>query len=366
MKDKEIAVIIPSYKPQMEIMQDFMERITRHFEHIVVVDDGSGKEYTEFYNKIKGMGVDVIKHNINLGKGRGMKTAFNYCLNQYPNIIGAVTADCDGQHYVKDIIKCANSLKQNPEKLVIGVRNFNDKNIPLRSRFGNKLTRLMFGIFVGIKITDTQTGLRGYSTEIMKKFLETRGERYEYETNMLIECKQKEIGIEEIPITTVYLNKNELSHFNPIKDSIMIYKLFVKYIISAISSFLIDLILFTILVNSMPEINYGIITTIVVSSIIARIVSSIYNFFVNAKLVFKNKTKSSIIKYCILVIVQMFVSAFAVSFIFEKTNINSSLIKVIVDSVIFVVNFVIQREWVFKVKSKKDKKSVKLITDKIA
>ncbi len=366
MKDKEVAIIIPSYQPHKEIMLDFMERITKHFEHIIVIDDGSGKEYSEFYKKIEELGVDVIKHNINLGKGRGMKNAFNYCLNKYPNVIGAVTADCDGQHYIKDIIKCSNGLKQNPEKLIIGVRNFDDKNIPFRSRFGNKLTRLMFGIFVGIKITDTQTGLRGYSTEIMKKFLETRGERYEYETNMLIECKQKEIAIEEIPITTVYINKNELSHFNPIKDSIMIYKLFVKYIISAVSSFLIDLILFTILVSSLPKIDYGIITTIVVSSIIARIVSSIYNFFINAKLVFKNKTKSSIIKYCILVIVQMLVSAFAVSFIFEKTSFNSSLIKVIVDSVIFVVNFVIQREWVFKVKSKKDKNSVKLIADKIA
>ena len=345
---EDIVIVIPSYKPDREIMMDFIKEVKDNFKNIVVVDDGSGEEYSQFYENLKNEGIVVLKHYVNLGKGRGIKTAFNYILNNYPNIIGAVTADCDGQHYVKDIINCANKLKEDPNKLVIGYRNFNEKQVPFKSKFGNKITRGIFNVFVGIKITDTQSGLRAYGRKKMANFMQIKGERYEFETNMLIECKQRDIQIAEIPISTVYIRNNSLSHFNAIKDSLMIYKLFIKYIISSLSSFILDILLFTMFVNILPEFNLNGITHIVIATIIARIISALYNFLINAKVVFKNKNKVSIIKYFILCIVQMFISAFTVSSIFKLLNVNVTIIKVIVDTIIFIINFVIQREWVFK------------------
>lgn len=344
----DIVIIIPAYKPDEKIMLEFVEKVKKHFKNTVVVNDGSGEKYEEFFARIQEQGIPVLKHYMNLGKGRAIKTAFNYVLNNYENFKGVVTADCDGQHYIEDIIKCANKLKENPNKLIIGTRNFNEKQVPLRSKFGNKMTRWIFGTFVGIKITDTQSGLRAFGKQTMMKFLGTAGERYEYETNMLIECKEKEIEIEEVQISTVYIRNNSLSHFDVIKDSFRIYKLFIKYIISALSSFLLDILLYAFIVNVLPKINVGIITEIVIASIIARIISSIYNFSLNSKIVFKSSNKKSLTKYLVLVIVQMFISAFSVSAIFKATQINSTLIKVIIDTVIFVINFVIQREWVFK------------------
>ena len=220
----DIVIIIPSYKPEREIMMGFIEKVKNNFKNIVVVDDGSGKEYRDFFENLQSKGVVVLRHHINMGKGRGIKTAFNYVLNNYSNIIGAVTADCDGQHYIEDIIRCAEKLKQNPEKLIIGCRNFDEKQVPLRSRIGNKLTRKVFSAFVGMEITDTQSGLRAFGKKTMETFLKTDGERYEYETNMLIDCKENDIEIEEVQISTVYIKKNSGSHFNPIKDSIIIYK----------------------------------------------------------------------------------------------------------------------------------------------
>lgn len=346
----DIVIIIPSYKPNKEIMMEFIQKVKVKFKNIVIVDDGSGEEYAKFFEDIKNEGTIILKHHINFGKGRGIKTAFNYVLNNYPDIIGVVTADCDGQHYVEDIVKCAEKLRENPEKIVIGHRNFNEKQVPFRSRFGNKITRGVFNTFVGIKITDTQSGLRAFGKKAMKTFLTTAGERYEYETNVLIDCKEKDIGIVEVPISTVYISNNSGSHFNPIKDSIMIYKLFAKYIISSISSFILDILLYTVFVNLLPEIKNEIITKIVVATVIARIISAAYNFIVNSKVVFRNKNKDSVIKYFILSGVQMFISAFAVSKLFELLHINSTVIKVIVDTIIFVVNFIIQREWVFKKK----------------
>lgn len=345
---KEIAIIIPAYKPHEKIMTDFLSELTKKFTKIVIVDDGSGEEYRSFFENLKKKGFTVLRHNVNLGKGRALKTAFNYCLNEYDDIVGTVTADCDGQHSVKDIINCAKKLKDEPSKLVIGARNFNEDQVPFKSRYGNKITRSVLALFVGIKITDTQTGLRAFGINTMKEFLNTKGERYEYETNMLIECKEKDIQIAEVPISTIYINNNELSHFNPIKDSIMIYKLFVKYIVSALSSFLVDILLFALLVHLLPDIHTGVITSIVVATVIARVISSLYNYGVNSKLVFKNKGASSIVKYYVLVLAQMFVSAFVVSELFKLTNMNSTFIKVLVDLIIFVINFFIQREWVFK------------------
>ena len=346
----DIVIVIPSYKPDREIMIEFIQKVKSKFSNIVVVDDGSGNEYSQFYEYLKNEGVTVLKHYINFGKGRGIKTAFNYVLNNYPNIIGVVTADCDGQHYINDIVKCAETLKENPDKLVIGYRDFDEKQVPFRSRFGNKLTRGIFSTFVGIKITDTQSGLRAFGRKNMEIFLQTVGERYEYETNMLIDCKQKNIEICEVPISTVYIRNNSLSHFNPIRDSIMIYKLFAKYIISSVSSFILDIFLYTLFVNLLPEIRFNGITDIVIATIIARIISAVYNFVINSKVVFKSLNKKSMIKYFVLCIVQMFISAFAVSELFKLLHMNSTLIKVAVDTIIFIINFVIQREWVFKQK----------------
>lgn len=346
----DIVIIIPSYKPETEIMMEFIKKVKNNFKNIVVVDDGSGKEYRDFFDNLQNQGIVVLRHYINFGKGRGIKTAFNYVLNNYPNILGVVTADCDGQHYIEDIIKCAEKLRENPEKLVIGYRNFDEKQVPFRSRFGNKITRTVFNTFVGIKITDTQSGLRAFGKKTMETFLRSAGERYEYETNVLIDCKEKDIEIAEVPISTVYIKNNSGSHFNPIKDSIIIYKLFAKYIISSLSSFIVDILLFTLFVKILPEINLKGITEIFLATIIARILSATYNFIINSKVVFKNQNKNSIIKYFILSIIQMFISAFAVSELFKVLNMDSTLIKVIVDTIIFLINFVIQREWVFKKK----------------
>lgn len=346
----DMVIVIPAYNPDKDIMMEFIKEVKTKFKNIVVINDGSKKEYTQFFKDLQENGIVVLTHYINFGKGRGIKTAFNYILNNYHDITGAITADCDGQHYIEDIIKCAEKLRENPDKLVIGIRNFDEEQVPFKSRFGNKLTRGMFSTFVGIKITDTQSGLRAFGRKNMEKFLQTAGERYEYETNMLIDCKQKNIEIEEVPISTVYIRNNSLSHFNAVRDSIMIYKLFIKYIISSLSSFMLDIILYTAFVNILPEINFVGITEIVIATVIARIISAGYNFAINSKVVFKSKNKDSIIKYFILCAVQMFISAFAVSKLFEISHMNSTLIKVIVDTIIFIINFVIQREWVFKKK----------------
>ena len=348
MKNKDVLVVIPTLDPNEKIMSDFLDKLKKMFSNILVVNDGSKKKYDKFFSKLEKDGIVVLKHYKNYGKGRALKYALNHILNEYPDCKAIVTADSDGQHSPEDILKVANKTKANPKAYVLGCRDFKQSNVPFKSRYGNVITRNIFKIFIGLKITDTQTGLRGMSPEVAAKFLDTVGERFEYETNTLIECKESDIPIVEETIETIYINDNSESHFNPIKDSIRIYKLFIKYIVSAVSSFVLDILLFAIFMKVLPKsVSYRIIT----ATVIARIISSLYNYLINSKMVFKKSEKSSIVKYFILVIIQMFASGFIVDALSKHVfSFNPTIIKVIVDSVIFVVNFFVQREWVFKKK----------------
>ena len=202
---------------------------------------------------------------------------------------------------------------------------------------------MVFKLFVGLSIRDTQTGLRAMSKSVAIDLLDVSGERYEYETNTLITCKTKDIPLKQVPIKTIYINNNKTSHFNPIKDSFLIYKLFIKYIFSSLSSFFVDILLFTLFLSLFK-------TNIVMATIFSRILSSVYNYIVNAKIVFKKMNKASLIKFFCLVFIQMWVSAFLVTGLSKVIFISPVLIKILVDFVLFIINFIVQREWIFEKK----------------
>ena len=340
---KNIFIVVPTLDPDEDIMRKFIKELHKEFESILVINDGSKERHNKFFESLEKDGIEVIRHYRNFGKGRALKNAFNYLLNKYPNIEGVITCDCDGQHSVKDIKKCAKSLMKNKDKLILGVRNFDNDNVPPKSKFGNKITRNIFKIFIGLTISDTQTGLRGLSKNLMNRFMDLSGERYEYETNMLIECKEESVRIEEVEIETIYLNSNANSHFNPLKDSIMIYKLFMKYFIVAFSSFILDIILFSAIFGIL-NIN----SKILAATILARVVSSIYNYIVNINLIFKNMSIKSLFKYYILAIIEMFFSGCFVTYLYNLLNFNVILIKIIVDTILWFINLFVQREFVFK------------------
>ena len=339
---KEVFVVIPTLDPDEIIMSNFLLKLKKQFKNILVVNDGSKKHHDKFFAELSQNGIIVLNHYKNLGKGRALKTAFNYILNEFPKIKGVVTCDCDSQHTVNDIKNCADVMLKNKDKLVLGVRNFEGENVPEKSMFGNKITRNIFKIFIGLEISDTQTGLRGLSKDLMISFMDISGERYEYETNMLIECKEENIKIAEIEIETIYLNGNTNSHFDPLKDSIMIYKLFFKYFMVAFSSFVLDIILFSGIFGIL-SIN----SKILAATILARCVSSIYNYIINSNLIFKNMSVGTLLKYYVLVIIQMFISGCFVTYLYDLLTWSVILIKIIVDLIIWGINLVIQREFVF-------------------
>lgn len=344
---ENITILIPAYNPDHKLVDLVNQMIREKFKRIIIVNDGSKPECMEIFNSLAHFKeCTILKHAVNLGKGRTLKTAFNYFLNNHEDTVGLVTVDADGQHKIDDIKKVAAKLDQHPDRLILGVRDFSAENIPFRSRFGNVMTRRVFRLACGIKISDTQTGLRGLPIDFLKDIMNVNGERFEYEMNMLIESKQQNVAIEEVEIQTVYIEENKSSHFNPVIDSLKIYSVFLKYLSSSLLSFGLDILLFSLLSVLLKDIIPA--HFIIAATIGARAVSSLFNYFINRNAVFHSTSKNTLLKYYLLSVSQMLISAFAVYSLYSLFGNGEVALKIAVDTILFIASFYIQREWVFK------------------
>ena len=194
---KHLVVLIPAYKPEERLIKLSEKLLSEDFLEIVVVDDGSGEDFAPIFLKLKEMGVTVLAHAINLGKGSALKTGFNFVATERPDAAGVVTADADGQHLVKDIKRVGEALLAQESTIVLGSRKFAGK-VPLKSRFGNTITKAVFNLVSGEKIRDTQTGLRGFPASSLKDMLALKGSRYEYEMNVLLEASKFGLKLSEV------------------------------------------------------------------------------------------------------------------------------------------------------------------------
>lgn len=211
------VVIIPALNPPEQIIEYVEDLLAQGFAHIIVVDDGSKPSTDYIFNELRNVGrCTVLVHDVNKGKGRALKTAFTYCINHFPTIDGVVTADADGQHALEDVCHVANFFAKNPTDLVLGIRNFKESHVPKRSYIGNTITSFGYQLLFRSKLQDTQTGLRAIPFSHLEKMILLKGERYEYEINMLIYANKRNLNISEVMIQTIYHNNNEGSYYRTI------------------------------------------------------------------------------------------------------------------------------------------------------
>lgn len=356
------VVLIPSLNPPWEF-GEYVKQLSDNGFAVIVVNDGSRAEYESLFQQIASIPACVVVHHPhNMGKGRGLKTGLQYFLEHLlptGQYCGVITADSDGQHSVADIIRLAEEQQksENSRTLILGARDFDLDIVPPKSKFGNKLTRRVFHWFYGLKIVDTQTGLRAIPSQLMEDFIRLKGEAFEYETNMLIYCARHKIPVREIPIQTIYRDNNSESHFNPVVDSIRIYSLligtFIKYTLSSLSCFVLDILLFQLCLWLVPRLNttlWGFDANILIATVFARMISSLVNYSINRKVVFESNgdVKKSLLYYYLLAIVQMTASAYLVSAIYYLVQAVEALIKILVDTSLFVGSYLLQKYVVFR------------------
>lgn len=363
------AVIIPAYKPDGRL-PPYVEALERAgVGKIVIVDDGSGDAFSPLFDQLPEDGVcHVIRYEPNGGKGVALKRGMAYVQEDCPEQDIVITADSDGQHTVADVLRMAESLAENSDGLLLGSRDFSQEHVPPKSRMGNRITSVVFRLLYGCWVGDTQTGLRGFARELLPTMIAVKGDRYEYEMNVLIECAALKLPMRPLPIETVYENNNEGSHFRAFRDSARIYGVifggFFRFIGSSLASFLLDYGLYLLFNNAFkawaPALEHefrflfiSVLTRILVATILSRVLSGVANFLLNRRFVFGDEGSMgrSFPRYLAVWLMNMLLSAGLTSSLHLWFGWSDNIAKVPVDILLFFLSYHLQRRWVFSKKA---------------
>jgi len=337
----QFAVLIPAYRPEDPLVELVGTLAKLHAGPIIVVDDGSGPEFTDRFSEIERItGVHLVRNAVNLGKGAALKTGINHFLCTFPNLLGLVTADADGQHAAEDILRVGAQLAVHPGSVTLGIRQF-DSRVPLRSRLGNKISRALVRLLIGQRLSDTQTGLRGIPRSLLPHLLRISVSGYDFELEMLITAKHLAYPMREESVRTIYLDGNRASHFNPILDSTRIYFILLRFGTLSLLTALVDNIVFFTAFHFTGGIAQ--------SQIVARLASIVFNYSFARRLVFLSKQNHRVVlpKYLLLVLCSGLLSYSLIRFLTSAFGMQVMPAKLLAEGLIFIANFTIQRDFVF-------------------
>ena len=335
-----IAILIPAFRPG-GALSALVDELTAHFAVIVIVDDGSGPEFRPLFDALEARPhIRVLRHAVNLGKGAALKTGLNHFLCHCDGYSGVVTADADGQHTPEDILRVAQESTAHPDNLILGTRQFTGR-VPLRSRLGNQITRVVLRAVSGQDLADTQTGLRGIPRVQIPAYLRLQSSGYDFELDMLIAAREHSFPVRQEPIGTIYRDGNRSSHFNPLIDSMKIYFVLLRFCSTSLITALIDNLVFLIAFHSLSNLLY--------SQVLGRAVAMLFNYFMVRRAVFRSsKTHSGALpKYLMLVLCSGAVSYACIRLLVSSFAISTIGAKLAVESLLFLANFAIQRDLIF-------------------
>jgi len=335
-------LLIPAYKPSEELpaLVSRIRALDRSgaIAAVVVINDGSGPEFDGVFAALGSHGVVMIHHAINLGKGAALKTGFNHALVTWPEAAGIVTADADGQHAAEDVLRVADALIETPGDIVLGVRQFHQ--VPLRSLVGNRISRLVFRIFAGFQLSDTQTGLRGWPRAYCLEALGITLNGYDFELESLMK-KSYSRRLREVPIQTIYLNGNQSSHFNPIRDSMRISFVFLRHCGNSALAAIVDNLGFLLMMQWQSSIGWA--------QFAARVAAVSVAFAVARNIVFQSRRNlaGSLVKYLLLVAAMGLVSYSMIQFLHTRLGMRVFVAKLVAEGILFLGNFAVQRDFIF-------------------
>ena len=345
---KQRISLIPSYEPDDALLKITQELLETHNFTVFVVNDGSEASYNEIFDKLDKR-IHYIHYKKNKGKGYALKVGLSFIQKHFKDNYIVVTMDSDGQHKVEDAVRVCDACEEKGS-FVLGSRYF-DKKAPFKSRFGNWMARTTFLISTHHKIYDTQTGLRAFDSSLIDTLINVEGNRYEYEMNVLLALIRQKTPIEEVKIETIYFNDNKGTHYNPLKDTWRIFKEVIKFSASSLIGFLVDYSFYTILTLVLPQ-TWA--YRILISNIVARVISASVNFTINYKIVFKSKANVflAILKYATLAVFILACNTALLWLLTEKALWNPYLAKILVEVTMFIVSWLVQRLFVFRKRRK--------------
>jgi len=220
-------IVIPAYNAEKTIESVFKRIPKNSYDEIIVVNDGSKDKTSEVVKKYK---VKLIEHKKNKGYGGAQKTGFKQALKDGADIVALVHAD--GQYAPEELPKLVKPIKDGKVDVVLGSRALGGKmlegGMPLIRFIGNRLLTFIENIVFRMNITEYHTGYRVYSKKALEKIrFDLDSDKYEFDSEILIQCKLKKLKIKEIPTPTRYAE--EISYLNPWTYGLRIFKILINY-----------------------------------------------------------------------------------------------------------------------------------------
>ncbi|MCV0411930.1 glycosyltransferase family 2 protein [Nitrosarchaeum sp.] len=213
---------IPAYNEEKNIAKIILQ-LKKIVDIIIVCDDGSSDLTGEI---AKEMGANVIKHEKNLGYGSAIRSIFDKSKEIGGDIL--ITFDADGQHRVEDIAKVTQPILNNEADIVIGSRFLDSsENIPKYRKVGIKAITGLTNITAGTKISDSQSGFRAYSKDVIEKINLTEI-GMGVSTEVLIKAAKQNLRISEVPIRVLY--EGDTSTHNPVSHGTSVILSTIKYV----------------------------------------------------------------------------------------------------------------------------------------
>lgn len=335
-------VLIPAYRPTEALAHLVGDLTSRGFGQIIVVDDGSGPSFDPLFRSLlRHPQVTLLRHEINRGKGEALKTALHHLLESHPAAEGAVTADADGQHLPEDIERVARRLAgAGGATLVLGARTFGP-GVPLRSRLGNLITAAAMRWICGLRLADTQTGLRGIPRTLAARLLETKTGGYEFELDMLLMSKHAGFAVSEVPIATVYADGNRSSHFHPLRDSMRIYFVLLRFMLVSLATAVIDNAVFRLVLAFTPSLPEA--------QLAARLAANSFQYPAARRAVFHSGRphRRELPRFLAVATAHALLSYAAIGWLAGAHGLPLLPAKIAVETALFPLNFLLQRDWVF-------------------
>ena len=183
LKNNSKIALIPAYNPDQKIT-GVVKGLKDSGFTVIIVNDGSDPEFDYLFDKSNGAD-EVIAHEENRGKGIALKTGLRWIYKNCTPPYTVVTVDADGQHLTSDALRVSSAAKRCPSTLIIGSRRLKH-DAPFRSKSGNLITRVFLNTLTPVRIYDTQSGLRGFTHDLIPVLTKIEGSRYEYEMQMLM------------------------------------------------------------------------------------------------------------------------------------------------------------------------------------
>jgi glycosyltransferase involved in cell wall biosynthesis len=211
----KIVAIIPALNAERTITPVVVES-RQHIEPVLVIDDGSSDATGDVAREA---GATVIRHDVNRGKGAALKTGFAWALEN--GFEAVITLDADGQHLAAEIPKFIQARRETSADLIIGGRSHLFEQMLPRRRMANRFSALCISIASGARISDSQSGFRLYSADLLRT-VKPRTNGFDMESEVIVRAGRRGLGIVTIPIELGFVNGIATSHYKPLKDTLRI------------------------------------------------------------------------------------------------------------------------------------------------